>query len=111
MTRMCNVNYLIEIRRFNTFAARTRLPPSAQLLWYKLIEIQAQEKGDSITGKVHKIDEVTVTAERLGFNDGIIRRLCEFKEVGIKGKGINSPSNKSSISKETFSVGVSSGYW
>lgn len=24
--------------------------------------------------------------ERLGFNDGIIRRLCEFKEVGIKGE-------------------------
>jgi len=22
---------------------------------------------------------------RLGFNNGIIRRLCEFKEVGIKG--------------------------
>lgn len=28
------------------------------------LEIQAQEKGDSITGKVHKIDEVTVTARR-----------------------------------------------
>ena len=28
------------------------------------LEIQAQKKGDSITGKVHKIDEVTVTAER-----------------------------------------------
>ena len=28
------------------------------------LEIQAQEKGDSITGKVHKIDEVTVTAKR-----------------------------------------------
>ena len=39
---MCNVNYLIEIRRFNTFAARTRLPASAQLLWYKLIEIMNQ---------------------------------------------------------------------
>ncbi len=24
--------------------------------------------------------------ERLGFNDGIIRRLCECKEVGIKGE-------------------------
>ena len=34
---MCNVNYLIEIRRFNTFAARTRLPASAQLLWYKSV--------------------------------------------------------------------------
>ena len=42
MTQMCNVNYLIEIRRFNTFAARTRLPASAQLLWYKLIEIMNQ---------------------------------------------------------------------
>ena len=39
---MCNVNYLIEIRRFNTFGARTRLPASAQLLWYKLIEIMNQ---------------------------------------------------------------------
>ena len=39
---MCNVNYLIEIRRFNTFAVRTRLPASAQLLWYKLIEIMNQ---------------------------------------------------------------------
>ena len=39
---MCNVNYLIEIRRFNTVAARTRLPASAQLLWYKLIEIMNQ---------------------------------------------------------------------
>ena len=39
---MCNVNYLTEIRRFNTFAARTRLPASAQLLWYKLIEIMNQ---------------------------------------------------------------------
>ena len=39
---MCSVNYLIEIRRFNTFAARTSLPASAQLLWYKLIEIMNQ---------------------------------------------------------------------
>ena len=39
---MCNVNYLTEIRRFNTFAARTSLPASAQLLWYKLIEIMNQ---------------------------------------------------------------------
>ena len=42
MTQMCNVNYLTEIRRFNTFAARTSLPASAQLLWYKLIEIMNQ---------------------------------------------------------------------
>ena len=28
------------------------------------LEIQAQKKGDSITGKVHKIDEVTVTERR-----------------------------------------------
>ena len=44
---MCNVNYLIEIRRFNTFAARTRLPASAQLLWYKLIEIMNQHARGS----------------------------------------------------------------
>ncbi len=44
----------------------------AYKLWLRLLcsflllplEIQAQEKGDSITGKVHKIDEVTVTARR-----------------------------------------------
>ena len=29
---------------------------------------------------------VNFLRERLGFNDGIIRRLCEFKEVGIKGE-------------------------
>ena len=52
MTQMCNVNYLTEIRRFNTFAARTRLPASAQLLWYKLIEIMNQHArgGDWCNG-------------------------------------------------------------
>lgn len=30
------------------------------------------------------IPVVNFLRERLGFNDGIIRRLCEFKEVGIK---------------------------
>lgn len=29
---------------------------------------------------------ISFLRERLGFNDGIIRRLCEFKEVGIKGE-------------------------
>ena len=33
--------------------------------------------------------------ERLGFNDGIIRRLCEFKEVGIKGELYSSEFNRS----------------
>ena len=33
--------------------------------------------------------------DRLGFNDGIIRRLCEFKEVGIKGKLYSSEFNRS----------------
>lgn len=32
------------------------------------------------------IPVVNFLRERLGFNDGIIRRLCEFKEVGIKGE-------------------------
>ncbi|SEG01132.1 phage integrase SAM-like domain-containing protein [Parabacteroides chinchillae] len=33
--------------------------------------------------------------DRLGFNDEIIRRLCEFKEVGIKGKLYSSEFNQS----------------
>lgn len=33
--------------------------------------------------------------ERLGFNDWIIRRLCEFKEVGIKGELYSSEFNRS----------------
>lgn len=33
--------------------------------------------------------------ERLGFNDGIIRRLCEFKEVGVKGELYSSEFNRS----------------
>ena len=33
--------------------------------------------------------------DRLGFNDGIIRRLCEFKEVGIKGELYSSEFNRS----------------
>ena len=33
--------------------------------------------------------------ERLGFNDGIIRRLCEFKEVGIKGELYSPEFNRS----------------
>lgn len=32
------------------------------------------------------IPTIEFLRERLGFNDGIIRRLCEFKEVGIKGE-------------------------
>lgn len=32
------------------------------------------------------IPTIKFLRERLGFNDGIIRRLCEFKEVGIKGE-------------------------
>lgn len=33
--------------------------------------------------------------DRLGFNDEVIRRLCEFKEVGIKGKLYSSEFNQS----------------
>ena len=33
--------------------------------------------------------------DRLGVNDGIIRRLCEFKEVGIKGELYSSEFNRS----------------
>lgn len=36
---MLQVNYLIEIRRFNDYAARVQLSAAAQLLWYKLMEI------------------------------------------------------------------------
>lgn len=38
---------------------------------------------------------ISFLRERLGFNDGIIRRLCEFKEVGIKGELYSSEFNRS----------------
>ena len=41
------------------------------------------------------IPVVNFLRERLGFNDGIIRRLCEFKEVGIKGELYSSEFNRS----------------
>ena len=41
------------------------------------------------------IPVVNFLRERLGFNDRIIRRLCEFKEVGIKGKLYSSEFNRS----------------
>ena len=41
------------------------------------------------------IPVVNFLRERLGFNDRIIRILCEFKEVGIKGKLYSSEFNRS----------------
>lgn len=41
------------------------------------------------------IPTIKFLRERLGFNDGIIRRLCEFKEVGIKGELYSSEFNRS----------------
>ena len=41
------------------------------------------------------IPVVNFLRERLGFNEGIIRRLCAFKEVGIKGKLYSSEFNRS----------------
>lgn len=41
------------------------------------------------------IPGINFLRERLGFNDGIIRRLCEFKEVGIKGELYSSEFNRS----------------
>ena len=38
---------------------------------------------------------ISFLRERLGFNVGIIRRLCEFKEVGIKGELYSSEFNRS----------------
>ena len=40
--------------------------------------------------------------ERLGFNDGIIRRLCEFKEVGIKGELYSREFNQSFEAKRAI---------
>lgn len=42
-----------------------------------------------------RIPTIKFLRERLGFNDGIIRRLCEFKEVGIKGELYSSEFNRS----------------
>lgn len=39
--------------------------------------------------------------ERLGFNEGIIRKLCEFKEVGIKGELYSSEFNRSFDTQHT----------
>ena len=41
------------------------------------------------------IPTIKFLRERLGFNDGIIRRLCEFKEVGIKGELYSPEFNRS----------------
>lgn len=41
------------------------------------------------------IPVINFLRERLGFNDGIIRRLCEFKEVGVKGELYSSEFNRS----------------
>lgn len=41
------------------------------------------------------IPVINFLRERLGFNEGIIRKLCEFKEVGIKGELYSSEFNRS----------------
>lgn len=41
------------------------------------------------------IPVINFLRERLGFNDGIIRKLCEFKEVGIKEELYSSEFNRS----------------
>lgn len=41
------------------------------------------------------IPVINFLRERLGFNDWIIRRLCEFKEVGIKGELYSSEFSRS----------------
>ena len=50
-------------------------------------EIQAQEKGDSITGKVHKIDEVTVTAKRAPRNIISSSPTQQFKKAEMERLG------------------------
>lgn len=57
---MLNVNYLTEIRRFNTYAARVQLSAAAQLLWYKLMEIMNEN------------------AYRNGWRDGFLRIHTDY---------------------------------
>lgn len=48
------------------------------------------------------IPTIKFLRERLGFNDGIIRRLCEFKEVGIKGELYSREFNQSFEAKRAI---------
>ncbi|EIY48708.1 hypothetical protein HMPREF1068_02854 [Bacteroides nordii CL02T12C05] len=56
-------------------------------------------KGNRAKGKSAEARNINlaldILRDRLGFNDGIIRRLCEFKEVGIKGELYSSEFNRS----------------
>lgn len=60
-----------------------------QLLWVCLIpsSIYAQEKKDSITGKVHRIDEVTVTAKRTPKSITSTAPLQQMKKEEMKRLG------------------------
>ena len=49
-----------------------------------------------------RIPTIKFLRERLGFNDGIIRRLCEFKEVGIKGELYSREFNQSFEAKRAI---------
>lgn len=51
------------------------------------LDMQAQEKRDSITGKVHKIDEVTVTAKRAPRNIISSSPTQQFKKAEMERLG------------------------
>lgn len=61
-----------------------------QLLWICLIPtaVHAQEKKDTITGKVHQIDEVTVTARRTPKSVTATAPLQSLSREAIKHQGI-----------------------
>lgn len=53
-----------------------------------------------IRGKL--IPTINFLRDRLGFDDGIIRRLCTFKDVAIKGKLYSSEFNQSFETKRSI---------
>ena len=48
------------------------------------------------------IPTINFLRDRLGFDDGIIRRLCTFKDVAIKGKLYSSEFNQSFETKRSI---------
>ena len=61
-----------------------------QLLWFCLIPsaVYAQEQGDSISGKTHRIDEVTVTARRAPVKITTATSVQVFGKEDLKNLGI-----------------------
>ena len=58
-----------------------------------IVTVSNDDKPKNGKYKEKRIEE-DFLRDRLGVNDGTLRRLHEFKEVGIKGKSDSSKSNR-----------------